>query len=223
MTKREKKRQWVTDRDRKRIAARFPILIPMQEGDHDYWVKNDGFIVLIRDRQITWMAVKRFDPTKEVEASQKRKSFELIARLDAIQSGEEEIEVGIAGEAFRTLVEGLLPSKFVGDIQAGAKHHFIKWSATFLSAAATVNLESARLVIWVPRAGTPGPAMLCPNSETGSFVSLAFSRLFSGLRACLQCGRIFMPDRLDQDYHERRCADLHRKRRQAKRAKGENQ
>ena len=219
MTKREKRTQWVTDRDRKRIAARLPILVPMQEGDTNYWVKNDGYIVLIRHPQISWVAVKRFDPATQVDSSKKRKAFEVIARLDAIQGGEEETETAIAGDAFRASVEGLFPSEFLSYIESGRTRNGAKWSATFLSAAGTVNLESARLVIWIPKVGTPGPAMFCPNDETASFVSLAFSKLFTGLRACLQCGRIFMPTRLDQDYHDRRCADLHRKRRKSTREK----
>jgi len=234
MTKREKKTQWVTDRDRKRIAARFPILIEMEQGG-DYWPKSDGQLVftdvLNRDTvQFRYTAVKRFDAESEVENSEKIRGFGAVALLDGItESGKVDIEVPIAGgkekielrvaEAFAGLVKDLLPDRIAEQLRKSMRGNVQDWAATWLGTAATANLDSARLVIWRPRAGTPGPAIYCPNKQVAAFVSLAFSKLFTGLRACLQCGRIFMPTRLDQDYHDRRCADLHRKRRKSTREK----
>ena len=217
MTKREKKRQWVTDRDRKRIAAKFPILVEIEDV-RDY-EKRDGLVGLIKVEadgpRFIVKQVKRFNPEVEAGASSKFRGFQVLARLDAVvQSEKEETELAIAGEAFRNLVEGLVPDAVVSAIRQSEKLD-PNWASGWLSMAATANLDSARLVIWRPRTGTPGPAILCPNKETAAYASLALSRLFSGLRACLQCGVIFTPGRLDQDYDTRRCADLHRKRRQS--------
>jgi len=217
----QRERRWVTDRDRKRIASLFPILVEMEQGP-DYFEKHDGRVdlveVLNRDNvRFRFVAVKRFDPETQVAASEEIQAFGVLARLDAIvQSGKEEIELPIVGESFRILADGLIPKDVLSNMGRWEKQDPATWAAFRLALAATPKLDAARLVIWRPRKGTIGPAIFCPNNEVAAYVSLALSRLFSGLRACLACGRIFVPARLDQDYHDRRCADLHRKRRQLK-------
>lgn len=215
-TVKKREQEWVTDRDRKRVGARFPILLQMEEG-LDYWKKNDGLVLFI-DREppvkFRWMAVKRFVPEQGLDASEKLRGFGVLARLDSLVHAGKEVDYALIEKAFSSLVESLLPEQVANDIRKQAKSNVQKWSAMWLGAAATANLESARLVIWLPKTGTPSPAVYCPSREIASYVSLVFSRLFSGVRACLGCGQLFVPGRLDQDYHDRRCADLHRKRRQ---------
>jgi len=215
MTKREKQRSWVTDRDRTRIATRFPILVETANYEKRdggvFWIaKNSNGSVSLKSR-----IVERFKPEAEVENLGKVQAFGVMARLEGIvDSGKEEVELPIAGEVFRDLVEGLLPDPVVTEIRK-TESTDSNWARAFLAMAATASLDSARLVIWLPRTGTPGPAIFCSSKEVAAYVSLALSRLITGLRACLQCGTLFMPGRLDQSYCKRRCADLHRKRRQA--------
>jgi hypothetical protein len=61
------------------------------------------------------------------------------------------------------------------------------------------------------------PAIYCSSHETAGFVSLLFSKLFSGMIACQGCGILFVPRRRNQRYHEHGCAARHREARYRKR------
>ena len=230
----QREKEWISDRDRKRIDKLLPILVPLAAGEES---QRDGLVLSLAKRkeighECSDIAVKKFVPGNEsVELAAKLKGFDLIAKLEALsESGEEvdyELKKDELNESLRSLVGDVCEPEFIDMVSSSVskapqddRSHF---SRVWLTMLGTWELKNARVVIWQPLTDPVGPAIYCRNAGIATFVSLFFSRMFSGIRSCLGCGRLFIPARLDQDYHDHRCAALHRKKRQQRRrGKGGN-
>lgn len=162
----------------------------------------------------TWR-VKRFrfdDPKHKILDPQRSKQFASIAKLLALSSGQR-VDFSLVREGFRTLTAEAFPTAMADEISAQATRNPKLWCERWLPSIFNNAIQQVRVVMWMPDKGVPGPAMCCPDTETALYVSLLFSRLFSGLRACLGCGVLFVPSRPDKLYHDSKCADKHRHKR----------
>lgn len=220
----QREQKWISDRDRKRIEKLLPVVFPLAVGEEP---QRDGLVLSLVKRQDIGrrnrpIAVKKFVPGNEsIEMAAKLKGFDLIAKLEALsQSGEEvdyELKKDDLNESLRSLVGDVAKPEFINLISKGAKDRPSLFSRYWLPLLGTWELKNARVVMWQPLSDPVGPAIYCPDLGTAAFVSLVFSSMFSGIRSCLGCGHLFVPARLDQDYHDHRCAALHRKKRQQRR------
>jgi hypothetical protein len=75
----------------------------------------------------------------------------------------------------------------------GNPEAYLRW---WLPALFNREMAEARFVMWWPKDEQLRPAVLCANDEMASIAGLFWSRL----RACLNCGEMFVPDPADQKY-----------------------
>jgi hypothetical protein len=206
------------DRD-KTVTSLIPILIP-SAGD-----APDGHVLVLgcdsrfpkarREQPVT-----RFDPNAEPEADKKdMKRFLGVARMYTLAAGQR-IDYSLLQEGFRSLVEDVFGESLTDGLVKEALANPKSWSRLWLPTLFNRELNSAHLVMsWPGDQPNFGPAIYCPDLKTAYFVSLLFSRLFSGVRACQGCGILFRPKRTNQLYHEDLCGERHRKRRERRRKK----
>ena len=225
MTKRDMKQ--ITDRDRKRIEKLFPILLPTEDES-----RRDGVVLLLgvrkdMPRAYTMIPVQRFVPTgkETAEIAAKVRGLDLIGRLEAVANSGEKVDHQLLEEGFAdgfvSAAEDVYGKELARRISEGATDSPGLFSRHWLPILGTHELRESQLVVWQPNRGPVGVAQFCANLSTAAVASLVLSRMFTGLRSCLGCGVIFKPERLDQDFHDLRCGNLHRKNRQRRRqAKG---
>jgi hypothetical protein len=74
----------------------------------------------------------------------------------------------------------------------------------------TQELRNSRLVLWYDRRGKRVlPAFFCEDFTSAVFVL----GLLDYVRACVGCGKVFIPEREDQIYHDIACRERNRMRR----------
>ena len=138
--------------------------------------------------------------------------------MEALARSGDPIDYAVVDEGFRSFVEDTYGRQLTDAISKRARDLPTLWARQWLPTLVNRELKSVRVVMWIPKDGPVSPAIFCPDATAAAFASLLFSRLFTGLRACLGCGTLFVPDRrMDTDFHDLRCGNLHRKNRQRRR------
>lgn len=171
--------------------------------------RPDGDVIFQEGRVTTFQPVKRFVPNQP-QTETRSKRFLGISKMYALASGKK-IDYSLLQQGFRSLVEDAFGQFLADQISATGFKNPKPWSSRWLPAIFNHETKPARVVMWWPEdEAVFGPAIYCPDPGTALFVSL----LFSGIRACLGCGRTFTPEQPNQLYHDRKCGDRHRKRRE---------
>lgn len=166
-----------------------------------------GSVVWDEDGQTLIQPVKRFRLTDEHAPAR----FSAVSNLMRLHTGKK-IDASILNHSCCTLFQDL-GQPFANAISKAALKDPRKIAARWLLPIFNKEIRAARLVMYCPRKSFPRPAIYCPDEVTALFVRL----LFSGISACLGCGMPFTPDRPNQIYHDLRCANRHRKRRERRR------
>lgn len=98
-----------------------------------------------------------------------------------------------------------------------AAHPQWQSTSTWLPAIFNDKVRKARFVLWWQQwrkgkqvRGEFRPAIFCPDHQTALIVSL----IFANISACLGCHALFQPSRPDQLFHDNKCGNLWRKRRE---------
>lgn len=199
----------------KSVTHYLPILIP-SGGDKPRpgtpigtatRISGPSGAVLFQERGSTRIqSVRQF--TRSAGPASKR--FSAVAKLFSLTTGKK-IDYDLLQESFRTLLEDVSGRPLADAVSRRAFENPKKVSDRWLLPIFNQEIQSARLVIWwSPRKSSLIPAIYCPDRETALFVDL----LFSGVTACLGCGKLFTPHRPNQLYHDFLCANRHRKRRE---------
>lgn len=191
-------------RARDKTVTALPVLIPTE-------AQGEGDVIFQEGRATRWQAINRFIPAVGPSPTGKQlERFRAISRMCSLASGKK-IDYALLKENFRSLMEDAFGPSGADEFSAKGFKNPKPWSRRWLPAIFNREIKATRLVMyWPDGAAQPDPAIYCPDPGTALFVSL----LFSGIRACLGCERMFTPERPNQLYHDRRCADRHRKRRE---------
>ena len=189
----------------KSVTSWLPVMVPTVGK------RPDGDVIFQEGRKTRYQAVKRFIRSNEPMPTGKAKRFVGISTMYSLASSGKRIDYSLLQKSSRSLMEDAFGSSGTDEFSAKGFKNPKPWSRRWLPATFNREIKATQLVMWWPdSAPLPGPAIYCPEPGTAHFVSL----LFSGIRGCLGCGRIFTPERPNQLYHDRRCGDRHRKRRQ---------
>jgi hypothetical protein len=135
--------------------------------------------------------------------------FQAIAKVLSLTSGKK-IDSLLLKDQLPDLFREVFSARLVDALTQQAIDNPTEFAARWLEPLFNREISAARLVTWsVP--GRPfRPAIFCSDDQTALFVHLLFARI----DACLGCGKLFTPDRPNQVYHDLRCANRHRKRRE---------
>jgi len=138
------------------------------------------------------------------------KRFEAMAKMLSLATGKP-VDVEILRNQLPHLFRDAFPERMVNLLIQKAIESPQGFAARWLEPIFNKEIADARLVMWSSRRqNRPSLAIYCPNDETALFIHL----LTKGISACLGCSKLFVPDRPNQVYHDLRCANRHRKRRE---------
>jgi hypothetical protein len=201
----------------KSVTHFLPVLIPAggdkPEGVGTVRMNGPSGTVFVQDGISTRIQpVRQFRRTGEPAS----RRFSAIAKLFSLRFGKK-IDYSLLQlqETFRTLLADVSGTPLADATSKQAIENPKKVADRWLLPLFNQEIRSARLVMWwSPRKLSLVPAVFCPDRETALFVDL----LFSGVTACLGCGKLFTPHRPNQLYHDFLCANRHRKRRERRRA-----
>jgi hypothetical protein len=187
-------------------AAPFPVLVP------NIGKVPDGGVDFQEGNATHSMPVRRFvpfAPGEPLQDNQKAKKYAAIAKLLALAMGKE-IDYSLLKEGFRALAVDAFGTDLADAISARALKNPNAWCRRWLPAIFNREIKASSFVMWWPhKSKIFGPAIYCPDRETALLVSL----LVSGIRACIGCGKMFIPKRPDKLYHDEACGHRHRQRR----------
>jgi hypothetical protein len=200
-------------RDRDNSVTSLPILVPSagvepkppflpgtitrSHGEADQIVFQQGTATHIQ-------AVQEF-----VRPTKPGKRFIAMARMFALLTGQK-VDVAIFRDSFDALTKSAFGRNTTNALATQAWENPRMFAERWLVPVFNEQIKNTRLVM--RSAGKP--AIFCPDTETALFVHF----LFQGIASCVGCGQIFSPDRQGQLYHDLRCGNAHRKRRERERA-----
>jgi len=189
-----------------------PILLKVEKGS--------GQVMFQQGDATGSQAVRPFTPddllgSYEDLSETAKKRFRALAQIVALESGKR-VDFSLLQKGFRELAEDAFDQQLADLISADAKKDPKQWRHRWEAPLFNLRLKSARLVMWIPDRGPRfQPAIYCEDLETARFASLLLSRI----RACIGCGRFFVPERPDKFYHDGKCANAHAARRRRDRRK----